>query len=207
MIQIEDDCVHIQYDKSSLNTFKHSLSEISTIVQANILSVLPKNFALIFGWQIMPEAHYVAVFDTISEEGGSACPTLLPLKDETNQSAGEHIIFLKCVPSVSGKSPLNFVAIISDNCNVRRSMSTKIRILLLCCASRQFQLAVQEIDYLEEDIILQVNQLMVKLRTRIMSAKLQRHTPLHPKLRNDTIWSSTFEMFWRQKHFGHTLLE
>lgn len=69
--------------------------------------------------------------------------------------------------------------------------------LLLERASYRFQLAVQGMFSTDDDIILQVNYLMAKIRTPVMSTKLRRHKPLRPKLRHDTIWSGIFVMLPR----------
>jgi len=58
-------------------------------------------------------------------------------------------------------------------------------------------------DY--EDILATVNQLMKKLKNIIPSAKLRKFTPLKPKCRNVTRWSSTYEMLRRYKRLRRFL--
>lgn len=98
MVQNEDVCFHIWYDKSSLNNFKLYLSKLSTVFKANISRMLPKNFALIFDGHTTTKAHYVAMFATFTKKDGlgygSEFLALSPLEDGTSQSADENMNFL-----------------------------------------------------------------------------------------------------------------
>lgn len=170
-------------------------------VERKVSTILPDRFALVFDGQTTPEAHYVAVFATFPDKTETGfkeiCLALSPMENEETQDANEHITFLHFVLSIFQKTMVNVVALIGDNCSVNQSISAKLGIPLIGCASHRFQLAVQEIlkDY--EVVIGEVNSLMVKLRTPILAAKLRRVTHLKAKLRNQTRWSSTFEMLKR----------
>lgn len=61
-------------------------------------------------------------------------------------------------------------------------------------ASHRFNLAVKQIMNKEQNLLSKINTLMLKLRTLLMSDKLQQHTTIRPLLRNETRWSSSFEM-------------
>lgn len=210
VVNNDDVRAHIRYDRISLNTFKTYLAALTTRVELKISTALPDRFALVFDGQTTPEAHYVAVFATYPNENASgylaACLAMSPLEDETTHSAEEHVEFLRFVLSVFGKDVSNVVALIADNCNVNRSISTKMGVPLIGCASHRFQLAVKEILKEDEGVITQVKQLMTKLRTPLISAKLRRETHLKPKLKNDTRWSSTFLMLLRHAELREHVL-
>lgn len=90
------------------------------------------------------------------------------------------------------------IALIGDNCNVNQSVSNKLNIPLIGCSSHRLQLPVNDVLREHKTILKQVHVLMVKLRTPLISAKLRRVTHLKPKLRNDTRWSSKYQMI--KKH-------
>lgn len=52
-------------------------------------------------------------------------------------------------------------------------------------------------DY--ENILKQVNELMKKLRTTLLSANLNQHTELRAKKQKETRWSSNFQILKRHK--------
>lgn len=80
-------------------------------------------------------------------------------------------------------------------------MSNNTGTPLLGCASHCFQVAVKDIIAADDFSVLQVQKLKKKLRTSLISVKLRRLKPLRPKVRNETRWSSTFEMSVRRKQF------
>lgn len=94
---------------------------------------------------------------------------MAPLQDETTPGADEYINFLNFLSSVHGKTMENVVAIIGDNCNVNQSISNKLSIPLIGCSSHRFQLAIK--DFLQDygQLLMQVHNPMVKLRTSLLS--------------------------------------
>lgn len=146
--------------------------------------MLLEKFELIFDVQTTPNAVYVAVFATFPKESGLgyslAYLALSLFKNESSQSADEQMDVLEFVLSFFEKSASMDVAIIGDNCNVNRSVSKKVGNLILSCGSHRFQLAERKFVFTGNNIILHMNQLMMKLRISIMFGKLRPHTPLRP---------------------------
>ena len=68
---------------------------------------------------------------------------------------------------------------------------------LVGCASHRFNLAVQEHLKEHEVLVEKIKKLASKLKHGLPAAKLRRHTPLASVTRNQTRWSSTFEMLKR----------
>ncbi|EGZ11617.1 hypothetical protein PHYSODRAFT_516015 [Phytophthora sojae] len=87
--------------------------------------------------------------------------------------------------------------LVADNCAVNRRLATLMSVPLVGCASHRLNLAVQADMASHEEDLAAVQALMVKLRTLTQSAKLRLKTPLRPVIRQDTRWSSTFEMVRR----------
>ncbi|KAH9102731.1 hypothetical protein AeMF1_020740 [Aphanomyces euteiches] len=108
-----------------------------------------------------------------------------------------HKKYLEFVLDVFGKTLSNIVVLIGDNCSTNRALSRLLGIPFVGCASYRFNLFVGDILREKEEIVNLVNDLMRKLKTIILSAKLRRLTNLSPKTRNATRWSSTYAMFQR----------
>lgn len=64
------------------------------------------------------------------------------------------------------------VALIGDNCSKNWSLSKRIEVPRTGCVSHRFQLAVREILQEDKAVIIQVKQLMTKLKTPFISARL-----------------------------------
>lgn len=162
------------------------------------MNCLLDRFALVFDAQTTLEAHYVVVLAFFRHQNTpgyrSSCLALSPLEYETTQESDAFITFLWYDLKAFGKDVWNVAALVGDDCNIKRSISTKLEIPLLGCDLHQFQLAVEEIIGEEKLIIATVQQLMMKVWRSLMSAKLQRHTVLRPRLHNATRWSSRFLM-------------
>lgn len=109
-------------------------------------------------------------------------------------NAEERINVLNVLLSVFNRAMHNFGAIIGDNCHVNQSINNKLNIPLIGCSSHGLQLAVNDLLPDHEKLLKKVHNLIVKLRTPLVSAALRRMTHLKPKLRNETGWSSTFQM-------------
>lgn len=78
--------------------------------------------------------------------------------------------------------------IISDNWNTYKSVSDKLDVNFVGCASHHFNLAVQ--DIIDKHISTISRILLKNLRTSKAASKSLNLTPLHAKLGNDTRWSS-----------------
>ena len=91
----------------------------------------------------------------------------------------------------------NVCALIGDNCNTNRAMSSSAGVPLIGCANHRFNLAAKEIVSEDEDLLVRINSVMLKLKNLVFAAKLRKLTPLAAKTRNATRWSSTFQMMLR----------
>ncbi|KUF85263.1 hypothetical protein AM587_10005540 [Phytophthora nicotianae] len=103
---------------------------------------------------------------------------------------------------------------VGDNCSVNQYIGRKEgAIPFIGCASHRFNLAVKDFLKTEDELITKVQALMAKLRTIKGRALLRRVSHLSPLMRNDTRWSSTYEMVERYLklqplivQLGHNLL-
>ena len=86
----------------------------------------------------------------------------------------------------------NVVALVGDNASVNKSIYEKTDIPFVKCALHRFNVAVCDILERDEILLSKLQSIMVKLRTLLLSAKLQKLTPLRPHLLQGTRWSSTF---------------
>lgn len=121
---------HVRYKSISLNIMKGYTSNLTTHVESKISRILPDCLALLFDGQTTTKAHYIAVFATFltknEQRFDSMCFVLLPLEDETTQNAHKHVQFLSIVIKLFGKSILNIVVFVGDNCNVTSSQENSL---------------------------------------------------------------------------------
>ena len=98
---------------------------------------------------------------------------------------------------VYGKSWNNIICLVGDNVAVNKSISTKVDVPLVGCASHRYNLAVRDVIAGEIELVNKFNTLISKLRTLLLSSKLRKLTPLLPKICNEILCSSSFEMLRR----------
>ncbi|EGZ29073.1 hypothetical protein PHYSODRAFT_284383 [Phytophthora sojae] len=169
-------------DPISEETLRAGMDGVVVAVERSIASELPARFGIMLdGWTHASE-HYIAVFACYKVNG---CPktTLLsmaPLLDAQDDD-------------LSAQGHLEFLAT-----TLPRDYGVQLaHVPLVGCASHRLNLAVQADMASHEEDLAVVQALMVKLRTLTQSAKLRLKTPLRPVIRQDTRWSSTFEMVRR----------
>ncbi|EGZ22580.1 hypothetical protein PHYSODRAFT_285754 [Phytophthora sojae] len=172
-------------------------------VERSIASKLPARFGIMLdGWTHASE-HYIAVFACYEVNG---CPktTLLsmaPLLDalDDDLSAQGHLEFLATMLQRDyGVQLAQCRFLVADNCAVNRRLATLMSVPLVGCASHRLNSKADMASH-EEDLAA-VQALMVKLRTLICQTTVSANvlkTPLRPVIRQDTRWSSTFEMVRR----------
>ncbi|EGZ08317.1 hypothetical protein PHYSODRAFT_288834 [Phytophthora sojae] len=189
-------------DPISEEALRAGMDGIVVAVERSIASELPARFGIMLdGWTHASE-HYIAVFACYEVNG---CPktTLLsmaPLLDALDDvlSAQGHLESLTTMlPRDYGVQLAQCRFLVADNCAVNRRLATLMSVPLVGCASHRLNLAVQADMASHEEDLAAVQALMVKLRTLTQSAKLRLKTPLRPVIRQDTHWSSTFEMVRR----------
>ena len=116
---------------------------------------------------------------------------------ETNYAASTHKDLLDWVSELYGKTLDNVVAIIGDNAEVNKALANLCGKPLIGCASHRFNLAIKVILKEQEHLIGRIQDINVKLKSLKLRGNLRSHTELEPKLRNDTRWSSTYQMLER----------
>ncbi|KAE9319434.1 hypothetical protein PF008_g18272 [Phytophthora fragariae] len=144
-------------------------------------------FGLMFdGWS-HGTMHFVSVF-ALYVVGGRLQRTLLALSplDQGSQDAAAHIELFRNVLAVYNKTVDMVQFIVADNCNINRSIDTKLSIPLFGCASHRFKLAVNKFVTEHELLLQKVNNIMSQLRQINNAAELQKLTPLRAKKRNAT---------------------
>lgn len=194
---------HIQHAPISRDTFMRYLSRLTKSVESKLSALLPSRIALIFDGWTAGSSHYLSVFASYTSTNSRGFEvrllSLSPMGDECSLNADEHIDYLTFVLELYNKSWENVSVIVGDNVSVNRSISTKTGIPMIGCASHRFNLAVRDYLSSEEHILTKINEIMVKLKSLLIGARLRQFTPLRPKLRNVTRWSSTFEMLSRYR--------
>ncbi|KAH9118961.1 hypothetical protein LEN26_011855 [Aphanomyces euteiches] len=177
------------------------MEKLSDGVEKKISDLLSDKCAIVFdGWSL-GSTHYVAVFVSFPSSDSIGYQKYLLsfalTNEEDSLNAMSHKKYLEFVLDVFGKTLSNIVVLIGDNCSTNHALSRLLGIPLIGCASHRFNLFVGDILREKEEIVNLVNDLMRKLKTIILSAKLRRLTNLSPKTRNATRWSSTYAMFQR----------
>lgn len=109
-----------------------------------------------------------------------------------SMATNAHVEFVSFVLDVFQNSWTNVAALIGDNCATNKSFSRQAGCRFIGCASHRFNLAVKDILSQNEDIVMLIRALIVRLRNLIPSAKLRKLTPLEAKIDNETRWSSSF---------------
>ena len=97
----------------------------------------------------------------------------------------------------SKKNVSNFVFLASDNENLNKAIVNELNTPLLGCDSYRLNLAVKQFLRPYEQKLLKIHYFVKKLTGLKKSGALRGVTNLRPVMRNDTRWSSTFEMLSR----------
>ncbi|RHY82923.1 hypothetical protein DYB37_012401 [Aphanomyces astaci] len=87
--------------------------------------------------------------------------------------------------------------VIGDNCSVNQRMAGLLNVPLVGCVSHRFNLAVQRLVEEHKNLLDRIHCVMLRARSVKNRSALRLLTPLAPKLRNDTRWSSTYAMVAR----------
>ncbi|EGZ05724.1 hypothetical protein PHYSODRAFT_289169 [Phytophthora sojae] len=201
---------YFSLDPISEETLRAGMDGVVVAVERSIASELPARFGIMLdGWTHASE-YYIAVFACYEVNG---CPktTLLsmaPLLDALDDelSAQGHLEFLATtLPRDYGVQLAQCRFLVADNCAVNRRLATLISAPLVGCASHRLNLAVQADMASHEEDLTVVQALMVwcvnmSLTHFVYFCNFLQHrlkTPLRPVIRQDTRWSSTFEMVQR----------
>ncbi|OWY96363.1 hypothetical protein PHMEG_00033383 [Phytophthora megakarya] len=203
---------------------------LSELHEVRVASELPDSFGLVLDGWTSSSLDYLAIFamsdgsidGVVTNSRGSDsdyyyydldCSSwrflllaFSPVEEEEDLSAQSHFDQIADNLSRYDKPWSTVKFMVGDNCSVNQYISRKEgAIPLIRCASHRFNLAVKDFLYTEEALIAKVQTLMTKLRTAI----LRRVSWLTPLLRNDTRWSSMYEMLELEllvEHEIHPLL-
>lgn len=86
------------------------------------------------------------------------------------------------------------VYFICYKCNTTNPIAISRNLSLLGCASPRLHLAVNDSFSDEVDTVLEINALMLKLRTLLLAAKLQNFTPLLARTKKYTLKLRIFSL-------------
>ena len=193
-------------------SLKDAITVITKKIEEHISKILPNKFALIFdGWS-SGDSHYVGVFVTFMEKNvrKQFLIAMSPMEDETTQSAAEHKEFLTKTLRLYGKSLDNVCALIGDNCSTNKALATSCNVPLIGCFSHILNLAVKNVLLADEEIkeiIEKVAELMRVLKTTKGAAHLRNITDLKAVKKNDTRWTSSYDMLARYIRLLPSLLQ
>ena len=187
-------------DSISVDTLMKYIKLITERVEKKVADSLPSQFGIIIdGWK-EGTTHYIALFASFADNAGVGQYPLLaiaPPFDETTYTAENHKAFIGDVLELFGKSIENLIYLVADNASVNTCLANLLGIPMIGCASHRFNLACKKYLQESEVIIQKIQCLMTTLRQVKQAGKLRTKTPLEPIIRNETRWSSTYEMLKR----------
>lgn len=145
--------------------------------------------------------HFVALFavfkpTTALPEGGILL-VFSRFEDEIDLSAQSMSDFIADTLEEFERPWESVMCLVSDNCNVNQYLGDHGGIPFIGCASHRFNLGVKLFLKAERNLLDKANELMRKLTSIKGRAALKKKTHLHAKIRNDTRWSSTYEILDR----------
>jgi hypothetical protein len=181
-------------------TIKKYLHLVTENVQKRMADDLPDKFGIMIdGWKD-GTTHYIAIFASYSDANGEGQYPLLsiaPPYDEQSFTAETHKAFIIDVLELYGKGLTNLIYLVGDNAPVNTCLSDLLEVPFIGCASHRFNLACKKYLKEYEESLSKISRLMVTLRNVKQAGKLRTKTKLSPVLRNDTRWSSTYQMLKR----------
>ena len=186
---------HTNLEPISVDTLTKYIKLVTEAVEKDVASQLPSKFGIIIdGWK-EGTTHYIALF--ASYDGKFPLLAIAPPSNEQDYTAQSHKRFVYDVLELYGKGPSNLLYLVADNASVNTCLANLLQIPMIGCASHRFNLACK--SYLEkyEPTLSKINSLMATLRNVKQAGKLRTKTPLEPVTRNDTRWSSTYNMLVR----------
>ena len=121
-----------------------------------------------------------------------------PLGDETSQNAAAHVEHLTEILAEYSVDKTNVAFMVLDNCAVNCKIASDMDIPMIGCASHRLNLAVQKHVFERvSDTITKVHELMKKLKRGTRAALLASRCAHRAAPKNDTRWTSTFDMLER----------
>ncbi|RHY24224.1 hypothetical protein DYB25_009153 [Aphanomyces astaci] len=184
---------------TTAKTLCAAMHKVGKSVEAKIEEVLPARFGVVLdGWSSGGTA-YCCVMATFCTDGALHSPMLAfaPMLDEGDLSAHQHVEFLKVMLELYRRDLGSITFVVGDNCSVNQAMARELDVPLVGCASHRLNLAVRKWMERHEHVLDRIQAIMIRARTVKNRAALRALTHLAPRLRNDTRWSSSYEMVHR----------
>lgn len=157
-----------------------NLFRTTAVVEQKLSQLLPKKLAFVFDGWTARTTNYVGLFASIAAENANGSSSRLigfwPIGDETTADANEHISCFFYVLQLFDRSSDNVVALIGNNCKIKKPVAHKRFMLMTGYASRRFNLADQDILSDQEPLLLKINALKKKLWTPLLAARLAKQT-------------------------------
>lgn len=198
-------------EKITYNSFTKYMHKLTKIVEEKIRNILPDEFCLIFDGWTKQTTHFIAVFATFSSSNELGYDSVLlgfgPFENETSLGTSELYKYLSFTLSIYKKTWDNVTAVVGDNCSVNKSLANRLTCGFIGCSSHRFNLAVLDIIKSDEELIQKVNCIMKKFKNLLHAAKLREYSHLRAVTKNDTRWSSTFNMISRYFELSNAFCE
>jgi len=180
-------------------TLRCAIVNTAKEVRSVISAKLPSKFCICFDAWTENKNHFVGIYAIHNDDYNNSVNLLLgftTLLDESNWTAQNYADTIIYILESFGKSIINVICLVGDNCNTNKRLANILNLPLIGCASHKLNLAVE--NYLEDFTVIKViNQLMTKLAAPLKLATLRKSTALRPIIRNATRWSSCFDMIER----------
>lgn len=194
-----------KYGTISRPTIMKYLNLLHKKVLEKLSREVPEHFGAIFdGWTCDgPMEHYFAYFLVWSTNTGYnkcllTCDVLEKNEAGAVRLSAENIVnqlTRKLILINKNLSQIDYIG--GDNASVNIKVAKLINVPFVGCASHRLALAVKLLtdkNIANRNVILKVHTLMKKLRTIINRSILREYTHLAPEIRNQTRWSSCYNM-------------
>ena len=179
------------------------MEELQIVVQDKIAQLLPNKFGLLLdGWSTGNSNHFIglfAVFGNMNNERQHLLLRMAQLPELSNQNAQNHRDYIIESLAIYNKNLHNILFLVGDNARVNGAIADLCGKNLIGCASHLLNLELKALFETPAIIIVieKVSQLMQKLKNNNASGRLKRLTELKPIIKQDTRWSSTYNMLSR----------
>lgn len=122
---------------------------LAETVEAKISERFTDKFAVIFDGLFHYGTYFASIFFSYPEENDdgflSTCVAFSPLENEDDESADAHVELIDYVINLYKKARSNVVAVIDDNFNVKKAVTSQLDCHFVGCDSHRFNLAVKDV--------------------------------------------------------------
>jgi len=154
---------------TSSATMRNLMYRVERIVEAELSNVIPDQFALAFDLWSSGGTSFCGVFvswyDKKTNTVMNPLNAMSPMGNETSWTADSYIKFLHETLEKVEKTMVNVMCLVGDNCETNKSISRKLAVALVGCASHRLNLAVQLYLKQYDNIIAKVHTVMTRLKT------------------------------------------